>query len=213
MKTRDLVNRLASDVSPVERSVVADALGTALIHGLAGSATLLVVLYGVRSDMPELILTPMFWLRLAFPLATIVAAMKLAELLGRPGAEVSRAWLAVAAPVVTMIGVACCLLLTVPQAYRLDLVLGTTWRTATFNIVFVSLPPLVTTLRAMKALAPTRLALAGAGAGVLAGAQGVLVYSLNCAEMEVPFWAVWYVLAITATTGLGAAIAPRYLRW
>lgn len=37
----------------------------------------LVALYGVRSDMPDLILTTMFWVRLVFPLAIIAAAMKI----------------------------------------------------------------------------------------------------------------------------------------
>src|SRR5471032_2428600 len=60
---------------------------------------------------------------------------------------------------------------------------------------------------------PTRLMLAGTGAGLLAGAQGLLVYSLYCSEMSVPFWGVWYVLAIVITAGIGAALAPIYLRW
>lgn len=79
MKTRDLVTRLASDISPVKRNAVPKLLNCALIFGLAGSTVLLVALYGVRSDMPELILTTMFWVRLIFPLAIIAAAMKLAE--------------------------------------------------------------------------------------------------------------------------------------
>lgn len=52
-----------------------------------------------------------------------------------------------------------------------------------------------------------------AGAGLLAGAQGVLVYSFYCSEMAVPFWGIWYVLAIAITASIGAAIAPFYLRW
>ncbi|MFP4833755.1 NrsF family protein, partial [Paraburkholderia sp. BR10879] len=64
MKTRELVTRLASDVSPIERNAGPRRLTRALLHGLAGSAALLVALYGVRSDMPELILTTMFWVRL-----------------------------------------------------------------------------------------------------------------------------------------------------
>jgi hypothetical protein len=213
MKTRDLVARLASDVSPVERNAVPRLLNRALMHGLAGNTVLLVVLYGVRSDMPELILTTMFWVRLSFPLAVIVAAMELAERLGRPGARIRLAWFAVALPIATMILAAGGILLVTPPGYRLELMLGTTWRTTTARVVLLALPSLLAMLRAMKQLMPTRLALAGAGAGVLAGAQGLLVYSLYCSEMAAPFWGVWYVLAIVITTAVGAAIAPHCLRW
>jgi hypothetical protein len=68
-------------------------------------------------------------------------------------------------------------------------------------------------MHAMKGLAPTRLVLAGAGAGLVAGAQGLLVYSLYGSEMSVPFWGIWYGLAIVVTTCIGAALAPIYLRW
>jgi hypothetical protein len=213
MKTRDLVARLASDASPVERNAVARLLNRALMHGLASSTVLLVALYGVRSDMPELILTRMFWVRLAFPLAVIAAAMKLAERLGRPGARLRLAWFAVALPIAAMVFAASGILLATPPGYRLQLMLGTTWRTTTASVVLLALPSLAAMLRAMKQLMPTRLALAGAGAGVLAGAQGLLVYSLYCSEMAAPFWGVWYVLAIVITTAVGAAVAPRCLRW
>lgn len=213
MKTRDLVARLASNGSPIERNAVPRLLDRALLQGLAGSTVLLVALYGVRSDMPQLILTAMFWVRLAFPLAIIAAAMKLAERLGRPGARLRLAWFAVALPIATMLLAAGSILLATPAGYRLQLVLGTTWRTTTASVVLLSLPSLVAMLRAMKQLAPTRLALAGAGAGLLAGAQGWLVYTLYCSEMAAPFWGVWYVLAIVITTAIGAAIAPHCLRW
>jgi hypothetical protein len=213
MKTRDLVARLARDISPVERNAVPKLLNRALMLGLAGSTVLLVALYGVRSDMPELILTTMFWVRLVFPLAIIAAAMKLAERLGRPGAPLKFAWFAVALPIVTMLLAAGSILMATPPGYRLQLMLGTTWRTTTASVVMLSFPSLTAMMHAMKQLAPTRLALAGAGAGLLAGAQGLLVYSLYCSEMAVPFWGVWYVLAIAITTAIGAAIAPHCLRW
>ena len=213
MKTRDLVARLASNMAPVERDAVPKLLNRALMQGLAGNTALLVAVYGVRSDMPELILTTMFWVRLAFPLAIIATAMKLAERLGRPGASLRLAWFAVALPFATMLLVTGVILLAAPPGYRLQLVLGTTWRTTTSNVVLLSLPSLAAMMHVMRRLAPTRLALAGAGAGLLAGAQGLLVYSLYCSEMAVPFWGIWYVLPIVITTGIGAAIAPRLLRW
>ena len=213
MKTGDLIFRLTNDLVPVEPNAVSKRLNRALMVGVTASTALLVVLYGIRSDMPELILTPMFWVRLAFPLATIATAMKLAERLARPGAPLKLAWFAVTLPFITMLLVAAFIVILTPLGYRLQLIVGTTWRVTTANIVLLSLPSLAAVMRAMKGLAPTRLMLAGAGAGLLAGAQGLLVYSLYCSEMSVPFWGVWYVLAILITAGIGAALAPIYLRW
>ena len=213
MKTRDLVARLTNNVSPVDRNAVQKLLNRALIQGLAGDAMLLTVLYGVRSDMPQLIWTTMFWTRLAFPLSVIAAAMQLADRLGRPGAPLKLAWFVVALPIATMLFAAAAILLVTPTGYRLQLMLGMTWRTTTASIVLLSLPSLAAIMHAMRQLAPTRLALAGAGAGLLSGAQGVLVYSLYSAEMAIPFWGVWHVLAMAITSAIGATIAPCWLRW
>jgi len=177
------------------------------------STTLLVVLYGIRSDMPELILTTMFWVRLAFPIAIVVAALNLAARLGRPGAPLKLAWFATVMPFLVMLLLVAFILHATPPGYRLRLILGTTWRVTTANIVLLSLPSLAAVMWTMKGLAPTRLVPAGAGAGLLAGAQGLLVYTLYCSEMSVPFWGIWYVLALIIVTGIGAAIAPVYLRW
>ncbi|QGZ66601.1 DUF1109 domain-containing protein [Paraburkholderia acidisoli] len=213
MDTRDLVTRLAGSPLRAERNAITRRLNRALVLGFVGSAILLVLLYGVRSDMPWLILTAMFWLRLAFPLAIVVTSMSLAARLGRPGARIREAWLAVALPLAAMLCAAAGVLLAAPPGYRLQLMLGTTWHVTTGNIVVLSLPPLAAIMQAMRGLAPTRLRLAGAGAGVLAGAQGTLVYSLYTPEMSVPFWAVWHGLALAITAALGAALARAWLRW
>jgi len=47
---------------------------------------------------------------------------------------------------------------------------------------------------------------------LLSGAQAVLVYTLYCVEMTVPFWGVWYVLGMLVPTGLGGLLGPKVLR-
>ena len=212
MRTSDLILRLTNNLTPIESNFASKRLNRALSVGLASSTALLVVLYGIRSDMPELILTTMFWVRLAFPVATLITALNLAGRLGRPGAPIKLAWFAVTLPFITMLLVATFMVLATPRGYSLQLMLGTTWRVTTANIVLLSLPSLVAVMHALRGLAPTRPILAGTGAGLIAGAQGVLVYSLYCSEMSVPFWGVWYVLGIIITAGIGALLAPLYLR-
>ena len=98
-------------------------------------------------------------------------------------------------------------------AERTALIFGDTWKTCPFSIAMLSLPLLAATLWAMKGLAPTRLALAGASAGLLAGAMGALVYALHCPESTLPFLATWYVLGMAIPTLAGALLGPRLLRW
>ena len=68
-------------------------------------------------------------------------------------------------------------------------------------------------LWALRGAAPTRLAWAGAGAGLLAGALGALAYALHCPEMAAPFLAVWYLAGMALPTLAGAWLGPRVLRW
>jgi hypothetical protein len=113
----------------------------------------------------------------------------------------------------TMLLAGACILFAAPAGYRLQLMLDKTWWAATVSIILISLPSLATAMHAMKALAPTRLVLAGAGAGLLAGAQGLLVFSLYCSDMALPFWGIGYALALAVTSGIGAALGRNYLRW
>jgi hypothetical protein len=104
-------------------------------------------------------------------------------------------------------------LLEAAPGERAALVFGATWASCPFNVALLSAPVFVALLWAMKGLAPTQPALAGAAAGLLAGATGALVYTLHCPEMAAPFLAVWYFLGMLIPTALGALLGPYLLRW
>jgi len=91
--------------------------------------------------------------------------------------------------------------------------LGQTWTVCPGLIALLSLPVLVGTLWAMKGLAPTQPILAGAAAGLLAGAVATAVYALHCPEMAAPFLATWYLAGMLIPTVAGALLGPRLLRW
>jgi hypothetical protein len=65
----------------------------------------------------------------------------------------------------------------------------------------------------MKGLAPTRLALAGAAAGLLSGSIGAAVYALHCPEMAPPFLGIWYLAGMLIPAAAGMVAGPRVLRW
>ena len=214
MRTHDLVRVLAQNLTPVDRNAVENRLNGALMSGLAGATALSITLFGVASDMPEQLLTAAFWMRVSLPLALIAAALKLVACLVRPGMAVRFAGLMVMVPVVTMVLGATVFVLATPPAYRLDLFpADTSWRGTIGTIVLLSVPPLFAAIHAMRGLAPTRIALAGAGAGLLAGAQGGLIYAMYCPDMPVPYFSMLHVWVISITTASGAALASASLRW
>jgi len=82
-----------------------------------------------------------------------------------------------------------------------------------FLILMLSAPIYAGLLLALRRLAPTRLALAGAAAGLAAGGWAACVYAIHCPESTAPFIVIWYSLGMALAAGLGAAIGRLALRW
>jgi hypothetical protein len=213
MKTDELVSLLAAGAAPVPAHAVGQRFAAALGWGIPGAVLLLAATLGLRADLLQAAGELMFWMKLVFAGGLAMAALFAAERLARPGVRVGRGWAALAAPVLALWLYAAVVLLQSAPAQRTALILGSTWNSCPFNIAVISLPLFAATFWAMKGLAPTRLALAGAGAGLLAGALAALVYALHCPESAAPFLAVWYVLGIAIPTVAGALLGPRVLRW
>ncbi len=213
MKTDELVSLLAAGAAPVPTHAVGRRFAAALGWGVSGALLLLTLTLGVRADLAQAASEWMFWMKPAFAAGLALAGFCASERLARPGMRLGRVWAALAAPVLLLWLAAAAALLDAAPAQRPDLIFGSTWKYCPFNIALISLPLFAATLWAMKGLAPTRLALAGAGAGLLAGALGALVYALHCPESAAPFLGIWYVLGIAIPTLAGAALGPRVLRW
>jgi hypothetical protein len=81
------------------------------------------------------------------------------------------------------------------------------------DIGLLSLPALGLILAAMKKGAPTRPALAGAVAGLLAGSLTAAAHALACRNDQGLSVLLWYGLAIALLSGLGSLIGRRLLRW
>ena len=150
---------------------------------------------------------------MAFPLSLAIGAFVVLKRLVVPGAQVGTRWAVPGVPVLAVWIGALAVLANVPATERLSLMLGMTWRTCPFNIVFLSLPLCVALVWAVRQMAPTNLRAASALAGLLAGSVATIVYCLHCSEMEVPFWAIWYLSGMLIPAALGWLLGPRLLRW
>ena len=213
MRTDELISMLSSGVAAVEPNALQRRYVIALGWGAFGTTLLMAILLGVRPDLAEATRLPMFWVKLAFPATLLAGALVAVLRLSRPGVRLGRVPAAIAAPVLAMWLLAAVVLLGADPGERDELVLGQSAASCPFLIALLSIPLFGPVLWAMKGLAPTRLALAGAMAGLLSGAGGALVYALYCPEMAAPFIGIWYLLGMLIPTALGAMLGPRLLRW
>jgi hypothetical protein len=213
VRTTDLVSILAAEATPTDPHTAGKRFAWALFVGLLGATLLLIAMFGVRSDMPRILMTPTFWLKASFPLAVVAIALFLAGRLARPGASAAIGWLALAIPLLAVWVATGTTIVVLPRSLRLGLVEGNSWLVCTVSIALLSTPALAAVFWAMKGLAPTRLMFAGAGAGLLAGSLAALVYTVYWVEMAAPLWAVWYVTGILVPAAVGGALGPILLRW
>lgn len=213
MHTDNLIRMLATGLEPVPPGVAQRRWSIALALSVPVAVLLMLLTLGLVPALGTVAAQPMFWVKLGLPLALLGASLRAAGRLARPGATLGYAPLLIATPLVLIWALAAFTLHSTPSAARPTLLFGSTWTLCPLLIAWLSLPTFVAALWALRGLAPTRLRLAGASAGLLAGAVGALVYTLHCQELAAPFIALWYVLGIWLPAGVGACLGPLLLRW
>jgi hypothetical protein len=213
MKTDDLVAMLATGDVAVPRRSASGRIGLAVLAGLPVSLLILFAEYGMRRDIVQAMFWPMFWVKVAFPLCIAAAGFVAVQRLARPGVPARHAWAGAVLPVVGIWALAVIAWFTVPAEDRMPSLMGQSWQVCAVSIGLMALPVFAATMVALRGLAPTRPALAGAAAGALSGGVGAAVYALHCMELTAPFLAVWYVSGIAVPVLVGAVLGPRLLRW
>ena len=212
MRTDDLIDRLSAGLEPVRSGAVARLLAGAVLLGMAGSALVMLAMIGPRHDLAGAMTHPGMWTKLAYTFAMAAFGLWLVERAGRPGADMTRPVMALALPLLAIVLLAG-LQMSAPNADRTGLIMGHSSRVCAALVTLTALPTLAATFWALRRLAPTRLTLAGAGAGLFAGAAGAFVYCFHCTEEAAPFIAIWYTLGIGAVTAIGALLGRTLLRW
>jgi hypothetical protein len=211
--TDKLIEDLVAGLVPVSSSHLRDRLGVGITVGFAVSAIAMIVTMGLRPDFASAPATSSFWIKFAFTGLLATAGGAAVKDLARPDGSGRLAAAAAGITVLVMVTLAVGQLLgSTPEDYR-RLLMGSTALVCPWLIVLLALPILVTGLWTMQTLAPTRLTLAGAAVGLLAGSVAAFVYAFSCDESAMPFVAIWYGLGIVVTTLLGAAAGRSTLRW
>ena len=186
-----------------------------MLAGFAGGVLLAVLamllLLKPRPDLALAITGGPFWMKFFYSAALAALGLVILQRQARAGADSRSPIFALAAPVVALTVLAA-VQLSAPQADSAALLMGQTWMICPWAILALALPVYAGLLLALRQLAPTRLSLAGAAAGLVAGASAATVYGFHCPEVAAPFILVWYTLGIALTAGLGALAGPWTLR-
>src|SRR5690242_18938646 len=114
--------------------------------------------------------------------------------LAKPGASLGRMSVIAAAVPAILVAAVAIELMRVPRAEWLVKLAGVHWYVCVFNMVLLSLPILATLLLGLRFGAPTRPALAGAGAGLLSGVLAASLYIAHCPDDSPLFVAAWFTL-------------------
>lgn len=211
MKTDDFIGMLSTGAGPALRVRFASRLAPVLAAGFLASASGALLSLG---PVPSAMLGgAALWTKLVYAAAIALACVWLARQLCRPGAPARLAGVAALVVVAAMLIAGLASLLATPAPERLRHLLGATALRCPWVIMGLALPALALLLRVLRESGPTRPALAGFAAGLLAGAVGAEGYALACLEESIAFIALWYSAGILLTGLLGAALGARLLRW
>jgi hypothetical protein len=211
MKTSDIITLIANDA---RLSVsLRDMLKRAMIVATLIAAALFFAAIGFRTDIGAAIGTGRFLFKFVITLALAFSASLCLFRVGRPDARLgAMAWWMLAPLALAVAAAIFELFATAPETWA-DRMIGENSRLCLSIIPLLSIGPLLCLLFALKHGAPSRLAPAGAIAGLAAAGIAATFYAANCDDDSPLFVLLWYPIAISMVTALGAFLGHIYLRW
>ncbi|MBW6422865.1 DUF1109 domain-containing protein [Rhizobium sp. XQZ8] len=211
--TDDIINSLASGLKPVKRDALRGRFLMGVLPALFVSLLLMLTIVGLRIDMAQALMLPVFWIKSAYNALIAITALWATYHLARPDGSQGRFFKTLAAIFLAMAIVAAIQLMVAPPQTYNHMIFGSSALHCPFLIFGFALPIFAGINWVLRRGAPTDLRLTGFIAGIAAGAAGAWVYSWFCTENGMPFVLIWYSVGILLVGGLGALTGPRLLRW
>jgi hypothetical protein len=177
------------------------------IFALTALVGVVLLVFGIRPDMAAYLQGTPFHFKVASTLCLACGAFILARSAGQPGRDNTLAVLALVPGLALLV------------LYAADVagpILGRSIYSVPIcitSILLLSLPALAIVLSALRIGAPTNPTLAGATAGLLAGALATAAYTLACQNDGGLHVALWYCTSILLVAAIGAAVGRRTLAW
>lgn len=212
MKTEELIHALAQDAAvtePPPRRVLA----VALVTGAILAAIVFAMLLGPRPDIAEASHQLRFLFKFVVTGALAAAAIALAVQMNGPVEHGRDRMRLLFVPLALIVVALLAELASIPRDMWVTRLVGTNWKLCMVAIPTIAAAPLVAMILALRHGAPSHPGLAGAAAGLVAGAIAATLYAAHCPDDSPLFVAVWYSIAIGIVTVAGALAGHRLLRW
>jgi hypothetical protein len=213
MKTDALIEKLSERAEPVRAHALARALAAGTGAGALVSFAAMMLWLGPRPDLMQAMGTGAYWMKFFYTLLFALGGFWTLERLSRPGARTRTQMTLEALPFAAIALWASMRLAMAPDEARMPMMMGHSSNVCPWWIIVLALPIFAGALWSLRRFAPTRPALAGAAAGLAAGALGAFIYAFHCDESAAAFVALWYTSGIVCVGAIGAVAGRFLLRW
>jgi hypothetical protein len=205
MDTDALIEALARDAAPVSPRAVERRLAAGTLAGSLAALAAVAALLGIRAGLPD----SAFWMESAYGLSLAIIGLFLAAQLARPETRRPKGlWL----PVLPVLALAALASGGLPGGGPEALPAGSGWGPVP-PILALSAPVFAGLVWAFGRLAPTRLAAAGAAAGLASGGIAAALYALHGPPASAAYVLTRCSAAVALACASGALLGPRLLRW
>ena len=212
MRTDQLIDSLAANLQPVDRSRVSRRLCIALAIGLAASIGEILLFIGPYQGLDGRGLVGLFsQLPLTFGIVVITAIFLFRST--HPGVEVRGVPALASFPVGAIVAFAAVGLMLTHRFDSVGMTVDNSSLACLLYIPLFAIVPFTAVAWALRTGAPTHLVRAGAAAGLISGALSASACALPCANNQYVAVALCHGLALEICAGLGAIVGPRILRW
>jgi hypothetical protein len=215
VKTDDLIKILGTNLEPVPRGQLRKTMLIALAIAV-GAVTAICLLW----DMLPMPVNAQGGGHLGFKAIALIFTLGLAAAGGallfrssQPGQSVRKPQMLIGLLLLMVILAGIVALTTFDSATWSAMIRGGDWGTCLICIPIFAVIPFVGFIWALRKGAPTRLALAGALAGLVAGALGAAAVVVHQTGHSIPAMVLWYGGPIVLCAMIGAILGPRLLRW
>lgn len=123
-ETEDVIDSLVRDLKPVPRHALERRFALAILPALAVSLLLMLIVVGLRTDMAQALMLPVFWIKSAYNALLAIAAFAAVYRLSRPDGSEGRFFGIAAAIILALAVMAVIQLALSPAASYPVLVLG-----------------------------------------------------------------------------------------
>ena len=182
MRTDELIAMLSTNVEPVDRRKLARTFGTALAVGGAAAVVVVLLGFGLRTDLTYAGAFVSLVLKIIFTIGVFGLASTYLIRFARPGGERGAPLMLLALPFVAIMALAAISLASVPHSHWNSMILGDQWLECLLSIPVIAIVPFAVIIWAVRQAMPTDLRRAGALAGLVAGALSATGYALHCVD-------------------------------